>query len=115
MTGFCFPWQGRIVVIAPECMGFRSLAAMAFLSLFLILWRRPGLMRSLLLAAIGVGLAVVGNLLRIAFLLGVMWLSKSDQLYFACHDYAGFTFMFVEALILGTICDRLCRKATPDK
>jgi len=115
MTGFCFPWQGRIVVIAPECMGFRSLAAMAFLSLFLILWRRPGLMRSLLLAAIGVGLAVIGNLLRIAFLLGVMWLSKSDQLYFVCHDYAGFTLMFVEALILGTICDRLCRKATPDK
>lgn len=115
MTGFCFPWQGRIVVIAPECMGFRSLAAMAFLSLFLILWRRPGLMRSLLLAAIGVGLAVIGNLLRIAFLLGVMWLSKSDQLYFVCHDYAGFTLMFVEALILGTICDRLCRKVAPDK
>ena len=115
MTGLCFPWQGRIVVIAPECMGFRSLAAMAFLSLFLILWCRPSLLRSILLAAIGAAIAIVGNLLRIAFLLGIMWLSKSDQLYFACHDYAGFTLILIEAILLGKICDRLCRKSTPDK
>lgn len=110
MSGFSFPWCGRIVVIAPECMGYRSLAAMASLAVFLILWQRPGLFRSFVLFASACVLAVLGNLCRIGFLMFSMW-ALPDKWFGPIHDSAGFAVMLIESLILGSVCDYLkCRQ-----
>lgn len=109
MNGFSYPWCGRIVVIAPECMGYRSLAAMAALAVFLILWQRPGLFRSFVLFASACVLAVLGNLCRIGFLMFAMF-ALPDEWYAPIHDSAGFAVMLIEALILGSVCDYLKRR-----
>ena len=106
-----FPLGGRIIVIAPECLGYRSLAIMAFLAVFLCVWKRPGILRSIGVLACACGLAVAGNILRIAFLCGLAALRVGDALFGTCHDMAGYAVMFVEAMILGAIFDRFNRKA----
>ena len=105
-----FPFAGRIVVIAPECMGYRSLSAMAFLALFLVLWKRPGLLRSLALVSCAGALAVLGNICRIGFLLAVLKLFDDDAIFNYCHDAAGYVVMIIEALVLASIYDKLCTK-----
>lgn len=109
MNGFSFPFAGRIVVIAPECMGYRSLAAMALLAVVLVIWQRPGLFKSLVLLACSSVLAVLGNMCRIGFLLLVMKFLPEDW-YAPIHDVAGFVAILVESVILGNICDFLKRK-----
>lgn len=108
-NGPFFPWAGRIVVIAPECMGYRSLSAMAVLAVVLAIWQRPGLINSFLLLLAGAVLSVIGNVLRIAFLLGCM-LVLSDEWYTPIHDVAGFCAIVIEAIILGSFCDWLKRR-----
>lgn len=111
MNPLFFSFDGRIVVIAPECLGYRSLAIMAFLAVFLCIWKRPGLLRSLGVLASACLLAVIGNVLRIAFLCGLAALNVNDAIFGTCHDMAGYAVMFIEAMLLGSIFDRFCRKA----
>ena len=106
MNAPCFPWAGRIVVIAPECMGYRSLSAMALLALVLIIWQRPGFFRSCVLMAGACVLAVLGNLCRIGTLLVVMKFLP-DEWYMPVHDVAGFVAILVESVLLSNFCDWL--------
>lgn len=119
MNPLYFSFDGRIVVIAPECLGYRSLAIMAFLAVFLCIWKRPGLLRSLGVLASACLLAVIGNVLRISFLCGLAAFNVNDAIFGTCHDMAGYAVMFIEAMLLGSIFDRARRAAetattTPD-
>lgn len=51
-------------------------------------------------------LAVIGNVLRIAFLCGLAALNVNDAIFGTCHDMAGYAVMFIEAMLLGSIFDR---------
>lgn len=90
-------------------MGYRSLAAMALLTVFLVIWQRPGFFNSLVLMACSSVLAVLGNVCRIGSLLLAMKFLPDDW-YDPIHDVAGFIAILVESTILGNICDYLKRR-----
>lgn len=108
-NGFTFPWAGRIFVIAPECMGYRSMSTMIVLAIALIILKRPGLLKSFVIVGSAGVLSIIGNLCRIGFLL----LSASifpDQWFSPIHDSAGYVVIIIEAVILGNICDWLVHR-----
>lgn len=114
MNGVVIPWAGRIVVIAPECMGYRSMSVMAVLALVLVISRRPGLVKSLALFVSAAVIAVVGNLCRIGCLMLAMWLLP-DAWYNPIHDSAGLIAIVIEAIILANVCDWLKSIGTKSK
>lgn len=114
INGFSFPWAGRVFVIAPECMGYRSATAMLVLAAGLIVWQRPGIRNSILLLLSAVVLSVVGNLCRLGSLL--MCASCFPDSWFApIHDSAGYVAMIIETVLLGNFSDWLTRRSRKNK
>ncbi len=101
-----FPWAGRIVVIAPECMGYRSLTALLVLAVFFAVYRRLSFKHSILLFAASGALAVLCNLLRIGSIL-LLALIAPDFAFGAWHDMAGYLFMLLGVFAMAGFGDWL--------
>ena len=112
--GLYFPWAGRIVVIAPECMGLRSFSAMMVFALALAIYHCPGFWRSLALFPAAAAIGVLGNALRILFLLAVMRCFP-DSLYLTLHDAAGYAVIVLDVLALAAFCDWLKTRRHPHR
>ena len=107
-----FPWFGRLVVIAPECMGLRSLTALALIALWLVFRNRRalGFWKSALVLASAALIGFSGNLLRIGVILLVAILFP-DFAFGPLHDVIGFLIILADCWILDFIVSKL--RGTP--
>lgn len=111
MNPMTFEWANRIVVIAPECMGYRSLTALVILGVALAIYNRMNFRRSLMLVGVASLLAIVGNLVRIGTILLVA-LFDADLAFGPVHDVAGYVTMLLATLALASVTDSFVKKAS---
>lgn len=98
-------WFGRTVVIHPQCMGYRSLIALFLLAMVCSL-RLKKWSERFKLVALSVPIAVIGNILRIAILLGVCLLLSGTALSMV-HDVLGYVIFVVEVNVMANFASRM--------
>lgn len=104
MNPITFEWAGRLVVLAPECMGYRSLSVLFIFAVAMALCKRFNFRRSLMLVGSACLLAIVGNLTRISLILMTAKIN-GDFAFGPVHDYAGIACTTIATIFLAYVAD----------
>lgn len=102
-------WVG----IDEACGGIRSLQACAMIGLFFGEWHRFGVVRRIALLAVGVGVALAGNFLRVVFL--SLRAGAGTESIESVHDLAGWFAMAASLVITGWIACRWAGYRWPEQ
>lgn len=106
---FEFEWFGGVILVLPQCMGYRSLVALAAISVlcgFLHLSRWRDVAKLVMLSVL---IAVTGNLLRIAVIMCMCAVSY-ELAFEVVHETIGYAIFVVEVLVLAAIAERMKKK-----
>lgn len=114
MNPITFELANDLVVITPECLGYRSLSVMVLFGLALAICKRLPFLRSIMLVGTAGLLAIVGNLTRIGIILLVA-LFDGDIAFGPVHDMAGYVIIVFESIVLASVCDYHVRKSDKRK
>lgn len=106
MNAIAFPWFERIVVIAPECMGYRSIIAMSLLAAFCAYANRLTFARVTALLAVAVAISIVGNVARLLLILTVAAFAP-DFGFGLWHDCCGYVVFVVAVLAMASVASKL--------
>lgn len=106
MNAIVFPWFERVVAIAPECMGYRSLIALTVLAAFCAYANRLTFTRATVLLAGAVAISIVGNVTRMLLILTVAAFAP-DFGFGLWHDLCGYVVFVFAVLAMASVASKL--------